>query len=469
MNKVIIACALVFAQSTLSMEQQVLTPAFLQLKHQPEFISNNRLQLTVANQFEKGSATDCGYHALINGLTIAQLIRQTDPAKRQKLVKTLVDYARKKHKYFDSPDSIWKKRVIELRAHPKIKEQIIYQLLSCLARVNISAEKPEEKALHWQYLCKNTTFEIVCPNQEEHDRLHKVANVIVETAQLLTIDIDRQENLLKPGSLLPQAIAKAITKALDSKIQANQDKPTLQSDYLEYKNLKENIGIARYFNLKEIQLESASASEKGTWLLSSHIQALFDHISTKDLTKELLQGVTLHIIENNNASGASMESDLIVTGKAFQDFKADYESPDKDVLSVIVLFTPLSDSSENGHWFSFVVNKIGNTVQWILADSGGNTNRIYDDRVNALIKFLGDKDCPLEMQAYNDKHRASFISSIDTIAFLKAIVCIAIVIVIIYMLHKKQKDSTKGKDEDKKTTDTTSSPQAQAATITPNI
>lgn len=446
------ACALFIVAPASAMEKLWLTPALVDNKCTE---APDRIQIHVTNQFEvPASETDCAYHALCNGLTIAQIIRSVRPEKRAELLSSLTDFSKKKSLLFGSQESSWKKTILERRALPQIKSELKYQLLKALKVLQDAQEyahNPERgkaNPLHWIPVSRGGSvyFKVVCKTEEERTLFVKLEGIIDLVVAELTSA--KQISYFQDTTYAHETISTLLEEILGTKLDENKKN---LDDFAPYEALSD-AGILSYFNLKNINIPYPSDPEKGSWLTSAEIKVLLGEDYTKKCFEYGIEPAEVLILGDSQVANMPMKYDPALAQNDFKALRKKLAHPSDNALAVIVLFTPF-EGSPKGHWYTLVVNKIGSHIQYILADSANDHPRLAEPRLDETIALLLGKvepeNPPLEAIANQASAEAapkksfSFISTDRLITVIMA--CAAIIIVACIVMLKQKNDSKKRK------------------------
>lgn len=475
MKSALLWAALFFVPSVFSMNpQQFLTQVLLKGSKIEEI--EDRLQIDVFNQNGKlGTKTDCGYYALFNGLTIAQLIQETSALKREHLLTDLTTFDNKKNSLFGTSAGSWKSLIIERATRSQKEQEIRYRLLKCVRvlrdkkeyrkeelLLELKNEGQEGNPLLWipSILGGTICFKAPCKTENEQKMFCKIESLIQKVAQLITEPKNSLEVNLQAGTILVTTIDKFLAEALEYKIESNRhDKEELEI----YQALKD-AGINSFFDIKDIVLPQTGNSNMGTWLKDEEIELLNRQIITQALFPDVLKENRLFVLGGSPISVHGMKYDYAVRDEhKFTAFLESFKNSRENELAVILLYTPLTKGGRDGHWFTLVVNRIDGKTQYILSDSGGNTSRLTDDRVNQVIDLLTGKTDPatddeveiLELQSSQKDDllkldspglpNSSKSKLIRNSTLMKVIMACGVIIVIACALLLKQKSAKKKK------------------------
>ncbi len=407
-------------------------------------------QWRVVNQMDVDEAsTDCGYHALFNGLTIAEYIRNASPERRAQLLSWLTRFDAKKKEFFDPasvnhgdssasgiPKSSWKRLIIAQRAKSRAKEDIFNLLLRSLKGAverKISDDNPGARELYPHiYHCmnqKDTWVSVDCTDQIEGYLLDKLPAIIQEAANVLTEAADEGDTSSVSFTLSVAAVREALSKALAEKaskaLMGQEEEPIRMYEGLQSK------GIDHFFDLEANGVKVPYG--QGSWLNESEISSLLreNNVHTKAtfITEPPISPANLNFF----VIGDSGEPIKEVFGREkFKQLKVIMRDEEKNHVAIILIYEPGSSTAQEtsgssrlerlpwplrsvtslfissnpsvshnklvakfdkGHWYTLVLNKVGKTCEFIVADSlsRDNKNRVNDPRVKEIIQELGEE------------------------------------------------------------------------------
>ncbi len=410
---ILYACVLVCGSHFTAVKAQILLTKSNILKKYFVGGECNRLQLKVANQFKMtGSAADCGYHSVANGFAISQLLLSESNEERLNLFQRLRD-RNMKQKLFANIDSPWKQWIAAKRADGMASKQIQAYLKKSLrisgnpafdkldqkskdqllnGITNVGSKYPRHIRIQTctncftykissphilsyfkkqlEDLCEDIRIEMALEEKEEH-RINKKekANICEILAQTLDsyfdftdeeISIQISENAwLTPEEVV--ALAEAEEPRLPANFKVRNSDSIITYTFSPGDNYQENGEFAHL--------------RKKLMVSGNHLAIVLLYepgSSAPSTTSEACEGGILNRIYSYfrpKSSIAQTEAEIYAAGV---------------------------QNNTNGHWITLVVNKVDKDIEFILANSGSNASRIYDRRVNELIRFLeGDK--PSEM------------------------------------------------------------------------
>ncbi len=308
-------------------------------------------QATVEDQSSSSGmvGASCGYHALKNGLYIAQWSKHNESQHERMNGST--------YELFGSAGSPWRKKITDDR-----KINALKQYARSLIMIKPGSEIVDvDTSIRSQYItCLNTIAS-------------EIASYALRAPYQLSVDSCR---VLLRNATNAMAVDEARKQLLKHDDTINH--------YFDFSKINEPKTISQADIADAMQVYNSTAPKKldlsGDWLHEAEIKSL---ISENAICPEITRA-NVTIIENreerNNYTAASNNDDelSLVKQKLQQDY--DYEH-------IFICGTMSQAAQSDGHWFVVVLIKRGNRREYIVADSLG-TNRIRDESVKRLIQIL---------------------------------------------------------------------------------
>ncbi len=396
-------------------------------------------QFIVADQAAmKGSDADCGYHALSNGFALARLA-QSLTKEEQEIFLEWLRSEEKKNELFVTPESPWKSAVIEDRMRREAKKKVTYHLLKSLKNAQEVYEEPQATPLKKVVpgdAC-NTWLVLSCQNEGEVKKVEGVMSLVRNLSiQLIDesgLNAQKSSYVLsgKDAFTILETTLEAKSRPLGEWLMANSDDSDLRM-HQTYQDIFADT-LKKYIDITDTEI--TASLDDGTWLDAQEILRLSTLKSTfKKFNVGKKNNIPILTIGDSPEARFSMAQDAAVRfGGQFTDLIEQLKR-DGDHLAIICMYEPLSSDSHasesflwydwiikkifgssntatrpiqsdqayysnaskvKGHWYTLLVNKVGQTVQFVLADSFRNEVRIKDKRVTEAINLLEGRMLPI--------------------------------------------------------------------------
>lgn len=363
-----------FLKRSLSILNLCLFVVFTSLK------STNVSQMQVARQQTGGS---CGYHALRNGLLIAESFK--NPSSKQLLTnESLVEE-------FETSESNWYKSIIRYRSQKLaayyIKDSILKKVKGRSLKDDSTSNRCYALNLENKYIELKELKDLTYP-----DERHFFCNLLIEVASKLSIEaiqsltqevkyeITRQriieifqEEIKKHEPRYNQSSLSKKIKYFFSKLKVISF--SIVNDSI-IKNSKEEIIYQWDYRNNNMRESSSTVTNAGEWLSSQEINRLVQEECNKNnsyLNKNLNK-VRIFVLDDQLEQQFKQEENL----------KEFVHNLQKDSFNGIAIFVIYHSS----HWITCVINKQKNKpADYIFADSL-NIDRLKDENTLKLINLL---------------------------------------------------------------------------------
>ena len=414
------------------------------------FISTPEQRAVVNQRIFSALPADCGYHALFNGLTIAEYIRTIPRERRARLLLWLTDFAVKKKEFFASaqgnpedsnicklPKSFWKQAIVELRARNRAKDDIFNLLLRSIKGAEQLSlpdnNSDSRKMLENVYKCmnqKDTWIQCLRADAEDKAQVDKLPAIIQEAAKALTECSKQSDECAQSYVLSTALIRDALERALIEK--SNKALIGGEDEVIQTYESMQSKGIDYFFDLKKDVVKVQVPYGEGSWLNESEISLLLNENNAYTRSTFISEPAISPSNINFFVIGDSGEPIKEVFGReSFRQLKDIMLEEEKNHVAVILIYEPGSGSFvsvpasswsdnfpwpfrsiasyflnsqslpsqnslvaklNNGHWYTLVPNKVGKCCEFIVMDSlsRDDKNRVNDPRVKEIIQELGE-------------------------------------------------------------------------------
>lgn len=361
--------------------------------------STNINQIEVARQKSGGS---CGYHALRNGLLIAESF--INPSSRQMLTnESLVEE-------FENAESDWYKSTINYRAQKLaayyIKDCILKKVKGRTFKDNNTSNRSYALNLENKYIELKELKDLTYP-----DERHFFCNLLIEVANRLS----KEANLALNKEIKYEITRQRIIEIIKEEIKKNEPSynqfnlsekikyffPKLRSIVFSItndniiSNSKDEVIYQRNYRSNNTRKSSSTVTNSGEWLSSEDIARLVrqEYSKSNSFLKRNINKVRVFILDNQFEHQFKNQEDL-------KELVVNLKRDNFEGTGVFVIYC-------NSHWLTCVLNKQKyKEIEYIFADSL-NFDRLQDENTIKLINLLSG-NFNNEEDIYNDNIKVEY-------------------------------------------------------------